>query len=317
MAFQGVRVYLTTRMSAPDLRTKVGNLELKNPIVGASGTFGYGVEFKDLIDLNQIGGLVTKGLSLEPREGNPPPRIHETSSGMLNSIGLNNIGVEAFLRDKLPVLKQFDTKVIANIYGKDPQDFVEVTKALHGADGLHGMEINVSCPNVAGGLDLGTNPEEVRKLCESVRKETDMPLWAKLTPNVTDLPMLAKAAIDGGVDALSLVNTIKGMSIDLRTRRPHISSVVGGVSGPAIKPIALAKVWEVSQKYDIPIVGIGGIASGEDALEFLVVGASAVQVGTQNFVRSNAMPNIVEQIKAYLIENDIPSVSSMIRTFER
>ncbi len=301
----------------PDFTTSVGKLTFKNPLLGASGTFGYGVEFAELIDLNQIGGFVTKGLSLRPREGNRPPRIHETPCGMLNSIGLNNIGVEAFLRDKLPQLRKFDTKVIANIYGENPDDFVEVAKELHGNEGLHGMEINVSCPNVKGGLDLGTNPTEVRKLVENIRKKTDLPLWAKLTPNVTDLPELAKAAIDGGADALSLINTIKGMSIDLKTRKPHISSIVGGVSGPAIKPIALAKVWEVSQKYDIPIIGIGGIAKGEDVLEFLVVGASAVQVGTQNFVRSNAMITILDEMKAYMIEHNIPSVSSMIRTFSK
>lgn len=301
----------------PDFTTRVGKLTFKNPLLGASGTFGYGVEFTELIDLNQIGGFVTKGLSLRPREGNRPPRIHETPCGMLNSIGLNNIGVEAFLRDKLPQLRKFDTKVIANIYGENPDDFVEVARELDGNEGLHGMEINVSCPNVKGGLDLGTNPTEVRKLVENIRKKTDLPLWAKLTPNVTDLPELAKAAIDGGADALSLINTIKGMSIDLKTRKPHISSIVGGVSGPAIKPIALAKVWEVSQKYDIPIIGIGGIAKGEDVLEFLVVGASAVQVGTQNFVRSNAMITILDEMKAYMIEHNIPSVSSMIRTFNK
>ncbi len=299
-----------------DLTTRVGNLTLKNPILGASGTFGYGVEFKDLIDLNAIGGFVTKGLSLKPRDGNKPPRIHETPAGMLNSIGLNNIGVEAFLRDKLPELRKYDTKIIANIYGENPEDFVQVAKELNGAEGLHGMEINVSCPNVKGGLDLGTNPDEVRKLVENIRKETDMPLWAKLTPNVTDLPMLAKAAIEGGADALSLINSLKGMALDLATRKPCISSVVGGVTGPAIKPIALAKVWEVSQKHNIPIIGIGGIVTGTDVLEFLVVGACAVQVGTQNFVRTDAMITILDQMRAYMQKNDIPSVSSMIKTLK-
>jgi dihydroorotate dehydrogenase (NAD+) catalytic subunit len=297
-----------------DLTTRIGNLTLKNPVLGASGTFGYGVEFADLIDLNAIGGFVTKGLSLRPRDGNKPPRIHETYAGMLNSIGLNNIGVEAFLRDKLPQLRKYDTKVIANIYGENPEDFVQVAKELNGADGLHGMEINVSCPNVKGGLDLGTNAVEVRKLVENIRKETDMPLWAKLTPNVTDLPELAKAAIDGGADALSLINSLKGMALDLGTRKPCISSVVGGVTGPAIKPIALAKVWEVSQKY--PIIGIGGIVTGMDVLEFLVVGASAVQVGTQNFVRTDAMITILEGMTKYMQEHEIPSVSSMIKTLK-
>lgn len=300
----------------PDLTTHVGKLQFKNPILGASGTFGYGIEFAELIDLNQIGGFVTKGLSLRPREGNKPPRIHETSAGMLNSIGLNNVGVEVFLKEKLPQLKKYDTKVIANIYGENPEDFVQVTKELNGADGLHGMEINVSCPNVKGGLDLGTNPTEVRKLVESIRKQTDLPLWAKLTPNVTDIGELAKAAIDGGADALSLINTIKGMAIDLKSRKPQITSVIGGVSGPALKPIALAKVWEVSKKYSIPIVGIGGIATGEDVLEFMVVGAHAVQIGTQNFVHSGAMIHILDQMKNYMSKHEIPSVKSLIRTLQ-
>lgn len=300
----------------PDLTTHVGKLQLKNPILGASGTFGYGIEFAELIDLNQIGGFVTKGLSLRPREGNKPPRIHETNSGMLNSIGLNNVGVEVFLKEKLPQLKKYDTKVIANIYGENPEDFVQVAKELNGADGLHGMEINVSCPNVKGGLDLGTNPAEVRKLVESIRKQTDLPLWAKLTPNVTDISELAKAAMDGGADALSLINTIKGMCIDLKTRKPQISSVIGGVSGPALKPIALAKIWEVSKKYSVPIIGIGGISTGEDVLEFMVAGAHAVQVGTQNFVHSAAMIHILDQMKNYMSKNEIPSVKSLIHTLQ-
>jgi dihydroorotate dehydrogenase (NAD+) catalytic subunit len=298
-----------------DLSTNVGTLKLKNPVLGASGTFGYGLELAELIDLNRLGGLVTKGLSLKPRAGNPPPRIHETACGMLNAIGLANIGVEAFLKEKLPGLRKFDTAIIVNIYGETPEDFVDVAKELNGAEGLDAFEINVSCPNVdKGGLDLGTDPTEVRKLLERIRKVTRLPLWAKLTPNVTDIRAIARAAIDGGADALSLINSVRGMSIDLDRRIPHLANIVGGLSGPAIKPVALAKVYEVAKEFSVPIVGIGGITNGRDALEFLVAGASAVQVGTQNFVRSNATLLILDEIEDYLRENGIPHVRDLVRT---
>ncbi len=289
-----------------DLSTNVGPLKLKNPVLTASGTFGYGLEFSDLIDLNRLGGFVTKGLSLRPRAGNAPPRIHETASGMLNSIGLHNIGVEEFIREKLPQLRKYDTAIIANIYGETPDDFVAVAKRLCEAEGLAALEINVSCPNVAkGGLDLGTDAQEVEKLVSRIRALTQLPLLAKLTPNVTDIRDIARGAINGGTDGLSLINTIRGMSVDLDRRMPHLSSVTGGLSGPAIKPIALAKVYEVARTFDIPIVGIGGIASGRDALEFLVAGASAIQVGTQNFVRSNAAITILEEMETYLADKNV------------
>ena len=300
----------------PDLSTRVGPLKLKNPVLAASGTFGYGLEFANLVDLNRLGGFVTKGLSLRPRAGNPPPRIHETSSGMLNSIGLHNIGVDEFLREKLPKLKKYDTAVIANIYGETPEDFVKVAQKLGDASGLFGIEINVSCPNVAkGGLDLGTDPEEVEKLVGKIRPVTQLPLLAKLTPNVTDIRSIAKAAINGGADALSLINTIKGMAIDLEHRTPHLSSVRGGLSGPAIKPIALSMVYEVASQFDIPIVGIGGISTGKDALEFLVVGASAIQIGTQNFVRSNATMTVLDEMTDYLRQHRINHVRDLVRSF--
>lgn len=301
--------------STIDLSTTVGTLRLKNPILGASGTVGYGLELSPLIDLNRVGGIVLKGLSLKPRAGNPPPRIHESACGMLNAIGLNNIGVEAFLKEKLPKLRTFHTALIANIYGETPADFVDVAKELNEAKGLAAFEINVSCPNVAkGGLDLGTDPTEVRKLVERVRAVTKLPLWAKLTPNVTDLRAIARAAIDGGANALSLINSVRGMAIDLDRRIPHLANVVGGLSGPAIKPIALAKVYEVAKEFSTPIVGIGGIATGRDALEFMVAGASAVQVGTQNFVRSDAMISILKEMEEYLQERHIFKVTDMIRT---
>lgn len=298
-----------------DLSTTVGTLSLKNPVLGASGTVGYGLELAELIDLNKVGGIVLKGLSLKPRAGNAPPRIHETACGMLNAIGLNNIGVEAFLKEKLPKLRKFDTALIANVYGETPDDFVDVAKELNEAKGLAAFEINVSCPNVAkGGLDLGTDPTEVRKLVERIRAVTKLPLWAKLTPNVTDIRAIGRAAIDGGADALSVINSVRGMAIDLDRRIPHLANVVGGVSGPAIKPIALAKVYEIAKELDVPIVGIGGVSTGRDALEFMVTGASAVQVGTQNFVRSNAMITILGEMEAYLRERGIGKVTDLIRT---
>ena len=298
-----------------DLSTQVGQVKLKNPVIAASGTFGYGLEFSDLIDLNQLGGFVTKGLSLKPRQGNPPPRIHETACGMLNSIGLHNIGVEEFIKDKLPKLIQYNTAIIVNVYGETPDDFVAVTKELNGVRGITALEINVSCPNVVkGGLDLGTDPFEVSKLLERIRKTTSFPIWAKLTPNVTDIRTLAKASIDGGADALSLINTIRGMAIDLDRRTPHLSSVTGGLSGPAIKPVALAKVYEVAKDFSIPIVGVGGIVTGKDALEFMVVGACAVQVGTQNFVRSDATLRIIKEMAQYLQNHGVACVKKVIRT---
>jgi dihydroorotate dehydrogenase (NAD+) catalytic subunit len=301
----------------PDLSVTLGPLKLKNPVIAASGTFGYGLEFEHLIDLNRLGGFVTKGLSLKPREGNRPPRIHETACGMLNSIGLHNIGVEAFLTDKLPRLKKFNTAVIANIYGETPDDFVEVAKQLSSEEGLSALEVNVSCPNVKkGGLDLGTDPVEVGKLIERIRAVTRLPLLAKLTPNVTDVRLLARAAVEGGADALSLINSVRGMAIDLQKRTPHLSSVMGGLTGPAIKPVALAVVHQVARELSVPIIGIGGIACGKDALEFMVVGATAIQVGTQNFVRTDATLSILGEMEEYLRENRIEKISSLIRTLK-
>ena len=299
---------------AADLRTNVGALSLKTPILAASGTFGYGVEFAELIDLSALGGFVTKGLSLRPRKGNPPPRIHDTACGMLNSIGLHNIGVEAFLRDKVPLLRKIDTRIIANIYGETPDDFVEVAKALASEERIDAVEVNVSCPNVAkGGLDLGTDPDLVRDLLARIRRVYHKPMWAKLTPNVTDVRAIARAAIDGGADALSLINSVRAMALDWKTRRPHLSSRFGGLTGPAIKPIALARVFEVAMNFDIPIVGIGGIANETDVLEFLVAGASAVQIGTQNFVRADACVRITEGLKSTLEREKIATVRELVR----
>lgn len=303
---------------SPDLSTNVGALTFANPVIAASGTFGYGLEFADLLDLNVLGGFVTKGLSLRPRKGNAAPRIHETASGMLNSIGLHNVGVEAFLRDKLPQLAKYRTRIIVNIYGETPDDFVAVARALATESRIDAVEVNVSCPNVAkGGLDLGTDPVLVQKLLARVRSVIGFPMWAKLTPNVTDLKEIARAAIHGGADALSLVNSVRGMALDWKSRRPHLSSKYGGLTGPAMKPIALAKVHEVAAAFDVPVVGIGGIATPEDILEFTVAGASAVQVGTANFARSDACPRLIAGLSGLLAREKIPAFQPLVRAMHR
>lgn len=284
------------------LTTKVGTLELRNPILGASGTFGYGLEFAELMDLESIGGFVTKGLSMRPRLGNQPPRIHETSYGMLNAIGLHNVGAEAFVKEKLPKLRAIDTHVIVNVYGESPQDFVDVAQYLSEHAGISALEINVSCPNVKNGLDIGTDPAQAEQLIAQIRKVTHLPMWAKLTPNVTHVTEVAQAAINGGADALSLINSVKAMAIDWRKNTPHLSNIFGGLSGPAIKPIALAKVYEVTQKFDIPVVGIGGIKSADDVVDFLAVGACAVQVGTHNFADTAATEHIAHALESILLE---------------
>ncbi len=261
------------------------DVTFQNRVFVASGTFGYGSEVADLIDPNQLGGIMTKSLSLKPRDGNPPRRIVETASGMLNSIGLANIGVHDFIDTKLPVLRTYSTKIIANIAASSVDEYCEVLSILEQQEGIHGYEINVSCPNVKeGGLSFGTNVGMTRTITERLRVLTEKPLIVKLTPNVTHVSEFAKAVKAGGGDAVSLINTVIGMAVDVWKRRPKLSTITGGLSGPAIKPIALAKVYEVAKAVDIPIFGIGGITSAVDALEFLLVGASAVQVGTQTFV---------------------------------
>ncbi len=300
------------------LKTKVGHLEFKNPIMAASGTFGYGLEFASQLDLNQLGGFVTKGLSMQQREGNKPPRIHETACGMLNSIGLHNVGAPYFCQNILPSLQSIDTIIATNVYGQNPDEFVEVATFLDQHQRIDVLEINVSCPNVKkGGLDLGTDPNEVFTLVSRIRKKTHKPLWVKLTPNVTDIVSLAKAAKDGGCDALVLINSVRGMAIDWKSAKPHLHTYMGGLSGPAIKPIALAKVYEVSKNVDIPIVGVGGICNAHDVLEFMVCGASAVQIGTMNFVDTQATINILNELKDLLDQNNISNIQSLIGKIHR
>ncbi|CUT02239.1 dihydroorotate dehydrogenase (NAD+) catalytic subunit [Candidatus Chrysopegis kryptomonas] len=291
----------------------IGKLTLKNPVLVASGTFGYGDELIDSIDINKLGGIVTKSLTLKPKAGNPPPRIAETPCGMLNSIGLANIGVDRFINEKLPLLRNFDTALIVSIAAKRIEDYCEIIRRLENVDGADAYEINISCPNVKeGGLEFGTSLSMTAKVVSETRKTTDKTLIIKLTPNVTRISDFAKVCKEEGADAVSLINTIVGMAIDIRTRKPKLSTITGGLSGPAIKPIALAKVFEVFQNVDIPIIGIGGISTWEDAIEFMLAGARAIQVGTANFVDPTTPLQIISGIIKYCEENKIQDVNELV-----
>lgn len=295
-----------------NLSVNIAGIELKNPVMVASGTFGYGKEYAKYIDLNKLGAIVVKGLSLTPREGNPPPRIVETTAGMINSIGLQNIGIDAFIRDKLPFLKKFDTKVIVNFFGDSIDEYCEVTKKVDSVSGIHGLEMNISCPNKKEGwLEFGTNPDLAFRVVSAVRKNTRLPLIVKLSPNVTDITVIAKAVSDAGADAVSLINTLSGMAIDIKTRRPKLANIIGGLSGPAIKPVALKMVWQVAKTIKLPIIGIGGIMTYEDALEFMIAGASAVQIGTANFIDPASSEKIIDGLKLYCEQNSIRNINEI------
>ncbi|OIN95287.1 MAG: dihydroorotate dehydrogenase B catalytic subunit [Deltaproteobacteria bacterium CG1_02_45_11] len=301
----------------PDLKVNIGRIELKNPVITASGTFGYAGEFEHLIDLNRLGAIIVKGLSLEPYAGNPPPRVVETQCGLLNAIGLENVGLAAFVKDKIPFLKRFSTPVIVNIYGKNIEEYAELAARLDDIKEIAGIELNISCPNVkAGGMAFGVDPESTFRVVTAVRNKTSKPLMVKLSPNVTDITEIAKIAEKAGADSVSLINTITGMAIDIETRRPKLANITGGLSGPAIKPIALRMVWEVAQKVKIPVIGIGGIITAEDALEFLIVGAAAVQVGTANFINPQAATDIIDGIEAFLEKKHIQKVIDLVGTLE-
>lgn len=298
-----------------NLEVQVGGIELKNPVMTASGTFGYGEEYAEFMDLGRLGAVVVKGLSLKPKEGNPPPRVVETAAGMLNAIGLQNIGIETFIREKLPFLKRFDTSVIVNFFGDSVDEYAAAARRLSSVEGIHGLEMNISCPNKqAGWCIFGTDPRVTFEVVGAVRKATSLPLIVKLSPNVTDVTVMARAAEDAGADALSLINTLTGMSIDIRTRKPRLGNVTGGLSGPAIKPVAVRMVYEVRRSVGIPIIGMGGIMSGDDAVEFLIAGASAVAVGTANFVRPTAAIEILDGIIAYMKSEKIKDVRSLTGT---
>ena len=302
--------------AAVDMRVTLGPLKLKNPVIAASGTFGYGTELQPYFDLESIGGFVSKGLSLKPRRGNAPARTCETAAGMLNAIGLANVGVEAFLSDKLPALRGKDTVVIANVFGETKDEYVAVAKRLNGAKGLHAIELNLSCPNTErGGLAFGVSPVLIREVVAEVRRAApDLPLLVKLTPNITDIGEAARAAADAGADILSLVNTFLGLAVDLERRRPVLDNVVGGLSGPAIKPLALYMVHKVYAATRLPIVGMGGIASADDALEFMVAGSGAVQVGTANFYDPRAPLTVAEGMEAWCRARGIPRVQELTGT---
>ncbi|MEK6744425.1 MAG: dihydroorotate dehydrogenase [Nitrospirota bacterium] len=297
----------------PDLSVNFAGIKLKNPVLTASGTFGYGEEFADIIDLNKLGGIIVKGISLKPIKGNPPPRIWETPSGMLNAIGLENPGVDVFLRDKLPFLRNYDTAVLVNIFGYSLEEYVGVAERLDGVPGVAGLEVNISCPNVkAGGIVFGTDLKAAFDLLSAVRKATRMPVIAKLSPNVTDITAFAKVARDAGCDGLSLINTLLGMAIDIRSRTPRLANRTGGLSGPAIRPVAVRMVWQAAQAVDLPIIGMGGIMTHEDALEFILAGASAVAVGTANFVNPRATLDIIAGMETFLTQEGIGSVKELV-----
>jgi dihydroorotate dehydrogenase (NAD+) catalytic subunit len=295
----------------------LAGLHLKNRVLAASGTFGYGDECLDLVEPGLLGGVITKSLSLKPREGNPPPRIAETTSGMLNSIGLANIGIDRFIEEKLPFLQKLDTAVIANIAASTVDEYCAVLERLEAQEGIDAYEINISCPNVnEGGLSFGTSCDATREITSRLRALTKKPLIIKLTPNVTHISEFARVAEDAGADALTAINTLVGMAVDINTRKPKLSTVTGGLSGPAIKPIALAKVYEVAQAVKIPIFGVGGIMTAEDAIEFLLVGASAVQVGTANYIDPTVGVKIAQGIVEYCEENRIEDVGSLVSTMK-
>ncbi|TAN44522.1 MAG: dihydroorotate dehydrogenase [Nitrospirae bacterium] len=302
-------------MKAPNLAVDIAGLKLKNPVMTASGTFGYGEEYSDYFDLNALGAVVVKGLSVGPRTGNPTPRIVETPSGMLNAIGLQNIGVKTFIDEKLPFLRRFDTKVIANFFGDSIEEYVECARMLSDAEGVHALEMNISCPNKQEGwIVFGTDPMTMDKVITAARKATGLPLIVKLSPNVKDIGQMAKIAESAGADAVSAINTITGMVIDVRKRAPVLANKTGGLSGPAIRPVAVRMVWEVCRAVKIPVVGMGGIMNAEDALQFLIAGAKAVAVGTANFITPSAACDVVEGLKLFLETEGVSDINEIIGT---
>jgi len=301
----------------PHIRVNIGGVELKNPVMTASGTFGYAREFEHLVDLNRLGGIIVKGLSLEPSKGNPPPRIVETPCGMLNAIGLENVGIAAFVKEKLPFLKGLETPIFVNFYGKNISEYSELAARLDDIEDVSGIEVNISCPNVkSGGMAFGAYPDSASEVVRAVRDRTEKPLMVKLSPNVTDITEIARSVEAEGADSISLINTITGMAIDIETRRPKLANITGGLSGPAIKPVALRMVWQTAQIVKIPVIGVGGIMTAKDALEFLIAGAVAVQVGTANFINPYATIDIIEGIEAFLIEREIDDLADIIGSLE-
>ena len=301
----------------PDLSVTLGSLTLPNPVIAASGCFGYGLEYERVVDLSSLGGLVSKGLFMKERQGHPPPRIVETPAGMINAIGLQGIGVHRFVQEKLPLLRRAGARTFVNVCGTTLDEYVEVTKVLSQAEGVAAIELNISCPNIKeGGIQFGCSLEGTYGVVSAVKKATHLPVIPKLTPNVTDVASFAHAAEDAGADAISLVNTFLAMAIDVETRRPKISNVMGGLSGPAIRPIAVRMVWECYQLVKIPIIGMGGITDARDALEFMLAGAAAVQIGTQNFVDPFVWSKILDGITDYLTRHNVEKLSDLVGAFD-
>lgn len=297
-------------MNKPDLRINVAGIAMKNPVTVASGTFGYGPEYADLIDLNLLGAIVVKGISLNPCNGNPLPRIHETASGMMNAIGLQNPGVEAFKKSYLPFLKRYDLPVIVNVWGRTIDEYEEVSKAFNYEDGVAGLELNVSCPNIKeGGNSFGTHIDLFKQVVSVVRNATTKPLLVKLSPNVPDITLFAREAEQCGADGLSLINTIPALAIDIETRRPKLANITGGLSGPAIHPVAVKLVWEAARSVHIPVIGMGGILGPADAIEFIIAGASAVAVGTATFHDPTTVLRVIDGIEQYMIRHNLESLS--------
>jgi dihydroorotate dehydrogenase (NAD+) catalytic subunit len=296
-----------------DLSVTIAGIHLKNPVMAASGTCGYGEELSAFLDINAIGAIVTKGISLSPASGNPPPRIVETPSGMLNAIGLQNVGFKEFVADKLPFLRQFQTPVIVNCFGRTTGEYCELCQRLSDAEGIAGLEINISCPNVKeGGMCFGTDPSRAHQLIGALRKTTPLPLIVKLSPNVTDIGLIARSVEEAGADAVSLTNTFTGMVIDIETCQPVLANVTGGLSGPAIRPLSLRMVWETVQVVSIPVIGMGGIMDGADALQYLIAGAQAVQVGTALLVRPDVPLRIIAGIASYVSKKGCGSLRDII-----
>ena len=300
----------------PQMEVEIAGIKLKNPVMTASGTFGYGQEYAPFVDLNRLGAMVLKGITLKPKMGYPPPRIIETPLGMLNAIGLQNVGVEVLIKEKLPYLKKFNTPVVINISGDTIEEYMELARRLGVVSeevGVAGLEVNISCPNVKKrGMAWGTDAQSTYKIISSVRKATSLPLIVKLTPNVTDIKIIAQIAEEAGADAISLINTLVGMAVDIDSRKPKLANVSGGLSGPALKPVALWLVWQVFQTVNIPVIGIGGIIKVEDALEFIIAGARAIEIGTANFVNPRVTIEIIEGIEKYLIENNIKNINELV-----
>ena len=301
------------RPSIPvSLAVEVAGIRMQNPVMTASGTFGYAQEFEGYLDLNRLGAIVVKTVTRLPRPGNPAPRIAETPAGMLNAIGLQNVGIDAFIREKLPYLRRLAPPLIVNVAGESVEDFRELTKRMSDQEGVAGIELNVSCPNVAGGLDFSTDPLLTSRVVQAARLATHLPVIPKLSPNVTDIRVIARAAVEAGADALSLINTLVGMAVDVRTRQPKIANVTGGLSGPAIRPVAVRMVWQVAQVVEVPVIGMGGIATAEDALEFLIAGATAVSVGTANFIDPAATVKVIEGLGQFCVANSISDIRQLV-----